>query len=93
MGTRIFKYEIYNDGNLTLPKGAKILSVAAVGNEIFLWAEVNPSEIIMNDRAIVVFGTGWPIPNLKKKVFIGTVIMQNGMVFHVFEALNTALEE
>lgn len=83
----IYKYEILPGQSIPLPKGAAILSVGAQGDNMFLWAMIDPHEDVVSQvRCIEVYGTGHNIPEQDSLVFIGTVMMRGGsLVFHVFE--------
>lgn len=71
---------------LDMPKGAKVLSAQSQGDNICLWAMVDPSEVSEN-RHFVVIGTGHDVPELHL-VFIDTVQLFGGsLIFHVFEVL------
>lgn len=75
---------------ISMPKDAEILTIQVQDNIPCLWALVDPDEK-KQTRAIEIFGTGHSIdadrlPGNRK--YISTFqIMENGMVFHVFEYL------
>lgn len=82
----VWKY-ILEPGETTLeiPVGAQILSVAVQGEEVCLWALVEPDAII-EPRQFIVAGTGESIPDkYQPPAFIGTVHLSAFLVFHVFE--------
>lgn len=83
----IFKYTL--DGSpvtISLPRGAKILSVAEQNERVVLWAMVDPKELALQERVIQIFGTGHPIEDAESLTFIGTVLMHKGkLVWHIFE--------
>lgn len=66
-----------------MPAGAKVLSVGAIGEEIFVWADVDTKAAPVK-RWFIIIGTGWNI-DVPLQQFIGTVIFPNQLVFHVFE--------
>lgn len=87
----IWKYELeIAPQQVSMPKGAKILSVANQDGEICLWALVDqhaPTE----ERSIEVIGTGWNLDKEHKSIsseltFIGTVLV-GPYVWHVFERI------
>lgn len=103
---KIFKYpvEITDEQFIALPKGANILTVQAKPKprlqtkmtlepeKVFLWAIVDPEETEMEDRHILILGTGHDIPEITKTEqclgYLGTVQLQNGtLVFHIFEVM------
>lgn len=86
--------KIIRDGDVTLPKGARILTAQMQGSSLCLWSLVNsamPEEL----RTIRVYGTGHPIapPDtladdpLSTLRYIATVQDRGGLVWHVFEVL------
>lgn len=88
----IWKYELeIASQQVSIPKGAKILSVANQDGEICLWALVDqhaPTE----ERSIEVIGTGWDLKRDYKSIaseltFIGTVLV-GSYVWHVFERIS-----
>ena len=89
MEQRIWKYKLEGtDGqNISMPKGADILTVQVQDGLPFLWALVDPkaeTEI----RFIEIFGTGNPILSDMgtSRKYISTFQMREGrLVFHVFE--------
>ena len=81
----VYKYKVIPYAWATLlPDGAKILSVGEQDDEVYVWALVNPAIPAETPRRIRAYGTGHPIED-GERVFIGTVQMQNGLVFHFFE--------
>jgi hypothetical protein len=85
----IWKYilEAVDQQFLELPLHTEILSVANQGDNIVLYALVNPEIKTTKNHRIEVYGTGHQIQdsNLSDLKFLGTVLMYNGsLVFHVF---------
>lgn len=83
----IYKYEVqpFNE-TMWLPDGAKILSVGEQESRIYIWALVDPDIMSNTPRHIKSYGTCHPVEDTAMS-FIGTVQMQNGLVFHFFEEL------
>lgn len=84
----IWKYELVPNDLITIemPKDAQILSVNSQGDNVFLWALVDPIELT-ESRKFMVFGTGHDVPDINLS-FIGTfMLFKGGLVFHVFECL------
>jgi hypothetical protein len=92
----IYKYRLQMatryEHRLELPFNSKILDVQIQGNQLCLWAIVDP-ELDSVIRRFRVFGTGWswkdkpdhdPIVGLDY-THLATVQEKNGMVWHVFE--------
>lgn len=86
----IYKYplEITDFQGLQIPKGSEILSAKCQNNSLVLYAGVSAEEKEL--REIQIIGTGNPVySDLKtKRRFIDTVIMPNGLVWHVFERIS-----
>lgn len=97
----VFKYIVpvpspfMQDSAITMPKGAQILSVGAQGNDIVIWARVDP-EAEKVHRIVKILGTGWAhcdAPDVSK--FIGTVqFVENGrpLVFHLFDIAEEVMD-
>lgn len=87
----IFKYllEITDFQGIELPKGSEILSVKNQNGSIVLYAGVDTSKE-KELREIQIIGTGNPVysDSKTKRKIIDTVIMDNGLVWHVFERLS-----
>lgn len=84
----IHKYVISTNvtcNKISMPMGAKIISAHEQHGEVCIWAIVN-TELAMEIRNIVVFGTGQQIIKALNLSFIDTVHLNSGdLVFHVFE--------
>ncbi|HDR9068177.1 TPA: hypothetical protein QDA90_003485 [Burkholderia vietnamiensis] len=81
----IWKYTLQPDIILEMPAGAEVLSVREQGDEINMWALVDPNAE-KEERRFMGFGTGHDVPSAMFKKFIGTAHLQGGsLVFHVFE--------
>lgn len=82
---QVWKFILQPEITVEIPVGTELLSVASQGNEICLWAKVNPSAI-KERRSFVGFGTGHEIPDQLSLKYIGTAQLNGGsMVSHVFE--------
>lgn len=69
---------------LEMPAGAVMLTVDTQGDDISLWALVDPDRPKVA-RRIAVHGTGHPIPG-DPGPYIGTFQLMGGaLVFHVFD--------
>lgn len=71
------------DVELMMPAGARLLHVGHQDGALMLWAEVD-EQAPAERRQFVVVGTGWGKP-ADAEVYVGTVQIQNGLVWHVFE--------
>jgi hypothetical protein len=85
----IFRYElaIVDSQELTLPRRARILSVAPgrAGYYIDLWALLVSDVMAPVAQTFRVFGTGHPLPDFVGGFgYVGTVVMPDQLVWHVF---------
>jgi len=85
----IFKYTLSKFATFTkvkIPVNAEILSAAAQGTNLCVWAKVD-TEAETEERIFEAFGTGHEIPFDMgiDYTFIDTAYMSDGLVFHVFE--------
>lgn len=71
-----------------MPAGAQVLSVAVQGDQVCLWARVDPDEP-KELRHFRCLGTGHAFSEADQDTlgrFVGTVLlMDGGLVFHLFE--------
>jgi hypothetical protein len=82
----IYKF-IINPGSITLPlpSGAKFLSVNTQGDSPVMWFEVDTKQPL-ETRHFVAFGTGFEIPEEFQGTYLGTFLLNMGMlVFHLYE--------
>lgn len=85
---QVWKYILQPKCEIEMPKGSEVLSVAAQGDEICLWAKVDPSEAQKEKRYFTGYGTGHSIPDEANLSFVGTALLHGGsLVFHIFEDL------
>ena len=87
----IYKYplEITYFQGVEIPKGSKLLSAKCQHDSLVIYAAVTDNE--ENElREIQIIGTGNPVysDSKTKRKFIDTVIMPNGLVWHVFERIS-----
>ena len=87
--SRILKYRLTPDHpcHVTMPQGAQLLHAGAQDGAVFVWALVR-GENVAEDRRFHVYGTGHTIDQADL-IHVGTLQMQNGLVWHVFEELRT----
>ena len=88
----IYKYPITSPKTivaLKMPVGAEIIHVAEQNGLLTLWAIINLGAEV-EDRHIVIHGTGAPFAGSESD-FIGTAIMRNGNVWHLFEMASAAI--
>lgn len=92
MNRKIFKYpiEIRDKVKVEMPLGSQIISVHRVGEELCLYAIVNPEIKDMTIKVIEIIGTGNPYKSdlSVQRAFLGTVVLKKGaFVAHVFEKI------
>lgn len=80
----IYKYKILPAVYTMMPPGAQPLSVGQQGADIVCWAIVDTELKPTAQRRILGLGTGHPDPTLDGQ-FIGTVQLDNGLVYHFFD--------
>jgi hypothetical protein len=83
---RVFKYPLPVQGtvDILMPYGARILTIGAQGEDMFVWALVNPDlELEHQTHRFHIVGTGHPCPFSAHK-HLETVIVGQ-FVWHVFE--------
>lgn len=89
---QIWKYTLAPVITLEMPIGAQVLSVREQGEDICMWALVNP-DAEKEHRKFLAFGIGHNVPerhegpglNLEYR---GSAHLDNGaLVFHVFESV------
>lgn len=91
----IYKYILKDPKNtISMPKGARIISVDEQRGDICAWAVLDTKQTIKEDKVIYVFGTGWETEkDLFNLGFLGTVKIDGGRyIFHVFEAIATKVK-
>lgn len=80
----IWKYVIKPKTRLKMPSGATILSVAAQGEQVCLWAAVDPESKDHHLHKFVGVPTGDSVPD--DGTYLGTVFLAGGsLVFHIYE--------
>lgn len=83
MRGQIWKFAlVLREQVVSMPEGAEIVSAGSQDGTLVVWAICNPARPRVQ-RKIAVVGTGWPVP--ETGVFIGTVQMTTGLVWHVFD--------
>lgn len=80
---KIYKYKILPWVTTLMPKNAQILAVGEQNNDIVCWAMVDDTLPTVN-RDILGLPTGGEAPP-SWAVFLNTVQMHNGLVFHFFD--------
>lgn len=80
----IHKFKVRPGDYTMMPKDAEVLSVGQQGADIVCWALVNEGWPADGARKILSGGTGHKFPEYCGQ-FVGTVQMDNGLVFHFFD--------
>lgn len=81
----IHKFKVIPRNHVLMPKDAEILSVGQQGDDIVCWALVDDDAPAHGKRQIIGFGTGHLWGGRPPGIFIGTVQIDNGLVFHFFD--------
>lgn len=84
MSRVVYKYEINAFGPTRMIRNAEILTVGVQGDQIMVWALVDPAEASVVDRKLAVLGTGHINDVATKDRFVGTAFVGK-FVFHVFD--------
>ena len=90
---KIFKYPLVvtDEQQILLPPGSRILSVAEQFGTLCAWALVDATLSASIVYTFRIVGTGNPMPlafrKLHENVFVGSVVMTSGFVWHVFHDL------
>jgi hypothetical protein len=80
----IWKYQLAPARpQITTPRNSQVITAAAQGDEICVWATVDTERPHDEIHRFSIFGTGHPIPD-GQRIFRGTAFL-GPLVFHVFE--------
>ena len=78
-----FPLPIGDEVRVAMPHGARVLTIAAIGEAPFVWALVDAGALTV-ERRFAVRGTGHPLGDVGD--YLGTFMLASGaLVFHVFE--------
>lgn len=66
------------------PRETRFLHVDVQNGELTLWGWCDPDNYT-EDRVVAIVGTGNPAPTFSEARHLGSAIMPNGLVWHVFE--------
>ncbi len=80
----IYKYPLGVDVTIALPRGWIFRHLAAQGNVITLWAEVDTAAELETCH-FTAHGTGWDLAAVANATYLGTALMPDGYVWHVYE--------
>lgn len=91
MISRIYKYQLplQDVATVQMPYGACILSVGVQRDSVVVWANVDPKVERMIDRRFRIIGTGHEFDDTYLGRFVGTVMVGDALVFHIFEQLES----
>ncbi len=79
----IWKFTLHPGFAVSMPVGAEVLHAAGQGDEVCIWALVDPTAP-KERRRFDVYGTGHPMPADPGR-YVGTAHLSGPLVFHVFE--------
>lgn len=81
----VYKYLLNGPATgLVLPYGAQLLTAQMQGDQLVLWALVDPREVRTVRRLIVSVNTGAEF-DFSLPIYIATATSPTGIVWHVFE--------
>lgn len=81
-----FPFTTRAESLVSMPLGAKILSVGVQQGMLCLWAKVHSKPVVGTTRLIYVRGTGQVLGKAAGAKYVGTVqIHDEQRVFHVFD--------
>lgn len=84
MSKTIWKYQIRTVTPITMPRGAKILTVSLdPGGVPCMWVECDPS-LPLEERKFEIFGAGHRLPEQGQAQHVGTYLSPP-FVWHVYE--------
>lgn len=75
---------------VVMPAGATVLSAAAIGADMFVWALVNPDERVRQERRFIVAGTGFGVDEHRLGRFLGTCLMPVNDIAQVIAGISGA---
>lgn len=83
---QIWKAELHHGANqVPMPEGAFVMSAKEQAGNLFVWFEGAPKHDLL-ERTVWVVGTGEDIgPEITLSHYVGTVVMADGFVWHVYE--------
>ena len=81
----IHKYILEPKTVLQLRIDSEVLSVGVQNENVVLYVKEDLEQVLSEMRTFVAFGTGHTIDDELDLEFIGTVFLNNGLVFHIFE--------
>jgi len=81
----IYKYEIQiaDDVIVSLPETHRITDIAEQNGKLYLWC-LHEDGCPKTTFHLRMIGTGHGIPDIKELIFIQTVHMSTGLVWHLF---------
>jgi hypothetical protein len=91
----IHKFQIFISGEVLveMPAGSRLLCVGEQDGKLCIWALVNTKLRIVQHK-FRIYGTGEEIDTAifenEDSRYIGTVQMKNGLVWHVFDCIDSA---
>jgi hypothetical protein len=83
-----FPLDVADVQDVSIPKGAQLLTVQSQGTNVCLWAFCDPGAEKVK-RYICILGTGHEAPDYGALNYISTFELHGGaLVFHAFEIVN-----
>lgn len=87
----IFKYKLLpiTTQGVDVPKNSVFLCVKEQDGDLYIWVLIDKVETETSVLEIEIFGTGHDMYSDARtvRVYLGTCIMENGLVWHVFNRI------
>jgi hypothetical protein len=82
----IYKYplEITDRQSIAVQGFESILKVAEQHHNLYMWCIVNPTAGRTTQLSVEIVGTGNPMTDIQSKDHFDSVLMSNGLVWHIF---------
>jgi hypothetical protein len=90
MSTRIYKYELVANTETiidNMPAETDVLCAQAQGEDVCIWARVNPEIEESEERTFLVAPTGEDLPNQPLSYIDSCQQLDGVLVWHIFEVL------
>lgn len=87
MPARIYKYplEVKDRQVVSVPQGAKVLSVQMQNGKITIWALCPDATAVHESRTFHIFGTGHDLPEIANAGSFVATVQERSFVWHIFE--------
>jgi hypothetical protein len=85
----IYKYKLDLKAGqvIPMPINAEIIAVKNQDDDLCMWAIIDTDCEVRPTYRIEIYGTGHPMEQGVNRTFLGTCVMPNGLVWHVFSVV------